>query len=546
MPSTRAEPFLLDDEQMRSYIANGYLRIDLPSVPAEVHEAIAVKLDRMLELGPNLGNNLLPHTPEFRHVLNSPEVRGALSSLLGPDYIEHPHRYCHNMAPFDEAPEDLAEAVGQRCHQDSYTPMSRPRQHYPRYARIIYYPRDTPVKHGPTHVTPGSQFNKTVTGEDRAGALPMEGPAGSLWITHFDVIHGAGINLSERTRHMIKFIYLRRYGLKAPAWKCQDLQWKNPENLEAPWDLEVAWSHMWDWMCGKEDRWDSFRTAHGNGGGNGEDLAAALEGDRPPAEMLEAIHRAAALGPRAAGAVPALAGLLNGGHQAVRAAATYALGAIGEPAVPELISRLEEAGRRGWVEGEPAYWSEGTVQMMDEAHALGAVGKPAIDPLTGLLDSAGEWGRINAAFALGEMDSRASGAVPALTRCLEDDSHRIVRTAIDALGTIADEPKTYLPRMRRFLVETRPDWEEGLTGKRSWMARDQVRVNAATAMARLGAQAGSAEEELVQALDDPCGYVSLMATDALRQLKSPSAREAVTDLVMAQRWDSSLYPERPW
>ena len=229
MPSTRAEPFLLDDEQVRSYIANGYLRIDLPSVPAEVHEAIAVKLDRMLELGPNLGNNLLPHTPEFRHVLNSPEVRGALSSLLGPDYIEHPHRYCHDMAPFDEAPEDLAEAVGQRCHQDSYTPMSRPRQHYPRYARIIYYPRDTPVKHGPTHVTPGSQFHKTVTGEDRAGALPMEGPAGSLWITHFDVIHGAGINLSERTRHMIKFIYLRRSGLKGPAWKCQDLQWKNPE-----------------------------------------------------------------------------------------------------------------------------------------------------------------------------------------------------------------------------------------------------------------------------------------------------------------------------
>ena len=52
-------------------------------MPAEVHEAIAVKLDRMHELGPNLGNNLLPHTPEFRHVLNCPEVRGALRSLLG-------------------------------------------------------------------------------------------------------------------------------------------------------------------------------------------------------------------------------------------------------------------------------------------------------------------------------------------------------------------------------------------------------------------------------------------------------------------------------
>ncbi|SVC92803.1 uncharacterized protein METZ01_LOCUS345657, partial [marine metagenome] len=258
------------------------------------------------------------------------------------------------------------------------------------------------------------------------------------------------------------------------------------------------------------------------------------------------IRQLAALGPRAAEAVSALADLLNRDHQAARAAATYALGAIGEPAVETLVAKLEDAGQTGWEEGAQANWNEGAVQMMDEAYALGAIGRLAVAPLIGLLESAGEWGRINAAFALGEMDSQAEEAVPALTRCLDDDSHRIVRTALDSLGTIGGGIDQFLPRMRRLLVESRPDWEEVLTGRRAWMPRDQVRLNVATAIARLGSAAASAEEELVTALEDPCGYVGLLATDALRHLESPTADEAVMDLVMAQRWDSSLSETRPW
>ena len=83
--STSPQPELLTDEQVRAYIANGYIKIETPSVPESVHAAIAGKLDRMLELGPNLGNNVLPHAPGLRHVLNCPEVRGALISLLGED-----------------------------------------------------------------------------------------------------------------------------------------------------------------------------------------------------------------------------------------------------------------------------------------------------------------------------------------------------------------------------------------------------------------------------------------------------------------------------
>ena len=240
----------------------------------------------------------------------------------------------------------------------------------------------------------------------------------------------------------------------------------------------------------------------------------------------------------AAEAVPALIDLLNKDHQAARAAAVYALGAIGETAVAPLIDRLADAGRRGWEENGPACWNENAVQMLDEAHALAAIG---------LLETAGEWGRLNAAFALGEMDSHAGDAVPALARCLDDESHRIVRIALDALGAIGGNASQVVPRMSRFFSESSPDWEEVVARRVTRMARDQVRVNAAAAMGRLGPRAIAAEEALIGALDDPCGYGGLYVTDALQHLGSPSAQQAVMDYVMAQRWDPSLLTEsKPW
>ena len=448
----------------------------------------------------------------------------------------------------DERPDDIAATVASRAHQDGYTPMGNPRQHYSRLARIIYYPQDTPIELGPTHVTPGTAYHKVVSDEDRASALPMVGAAGSLWITHFDVIHAAGVNLTDRVRHMIKFVYVRRCEPKAPSWNCQDDRWHNPDELLCPWDLEIAWSHLWDWMCGKRNRYESFFANHGaSTGGDIAGLIQAVSSNGPLDRLLAAVRQLAAHGAEAAAAIPALVDLLNKDHQASRTAATYALGAIGEAAVDPLIDRLVEAGGRPLEEDGPACWNENAVQMMDEAHALAAIGAAAVTPLIDLLETAGEWGRLNAAFALGEMDSAAGDAVPALARCLDDKSHRIVRTALAALGAIGGDASSLVPRMSRLLCESSPDWEEVVARRVTRMARDQVRVNAATAMARLGPLAIAAEEALVAALDDPCGYVGLYATDALQHLGSASAQQAVMDYVMAQRWDPSLLREsKPW
>ena len=96
-------------------------------------------------------------------------------SVLGPGYLEHPHRYCHPLGPVEDIPSDdeVEHRLRNNCHQDGYTPMGHPRQHYVRYARIMYYPQDSPVELGPTHVIPGTQYNRGLSDEDRANTLPV-------------------------------------------------------------------------------------------------------------------------------------------------------------------------------------------------------------------------------------------------------------------------------------------------------------------------------------------------------------------------------------
>ena len=340
--SFNSAPILLTDEQMRQYIIDGYVMLE-PSVPDDLHETIRGKLANVLETGINPGNNVLPRVPEMRHILNSPEVRGALISALGEGYIEHPHRYCHHLAPVTDPDPEPEIKLAANCHQDSYTPLGRPRQHYSRFARIMYYPQDTPIELGPTHAIPGTQFHKCLTDEDRAQAIPMEGKAGTVSLTHFDVGHAAGVNLLNQPRDMIKFIYVRASEPTAPSWDCQNLQWQNPAAIETPHNLELVWSHMWDWLCGKRDRYESFRSNGVQSATNHlHQYIAALGGVQSLTDRLRAIYNLAGLGSDAAKAVPELISMLDerpsGGAGGCR---LYAWCMIGEPAIAAVDGQVE-------------------------------------------------------------------------------------------------------------------------------------------------------------------------------------------------------------
>ena len=411
LSSAPAKPLLLSDEQMREFIVNGYLVLQ-PSVPDELHQIICRKLTEALDIGYNPGNNILPLVPEMRHIINSPEVQGALISVLGEGFFEHPHRYCHHIAPASEKSAEPAAQLIKNCHQDAYSPLARSRQHYLRNARIMYYPQDTPIELGPTHVIPGTQFNRGLTAREKASALPATGRAGTVSLTHFDLGHAAGVNLVDRPRHMVKFIYIRAAEPTAPSWDCHSSQFRKPENIRAPHDLEVAWAHHWDWLCGKEAE------------------------DQVLEHRLAASRDLAVLGPDAATAIPALLDMLEAESQAAVTAALYALGAIGKASVEPLVGRLREVGEHGVGSPSPSTGKERAIEMDPAAHGLAAIGAAAVPSLIELLGDERAWSRINAAFALGEMDSQAAAAVPALVECLNDSCSRVVRTVTDALGII--------------------------------------------------------------------------------------------------------------
>ena len=58
---------------------------------------------------------VFPEIPQLGEVLNSTIVRGALSSLLGPDYVQHPHRTMHNYGQRNH--EQAADTGDQSWHK---------------------------------------------------------------------------------------------------------------------------------------------------------------------------------------------------------------------------------------------------------------------------------------------------------------------------------------------------------------------------------------------------------------------------------------------
>ena len=75
---------LFTDEQMREFLTNGFVIIK-PDLPKSIHDTIYQKLDEVVDMDGNPGNNLLPRVPEIQDIFNHPTVRGACTSVIGPN-----------------------------------------------------------------------------------------------------------------------------------------------------------------------------------------------------------------------------------------------------------------------------------------------------------------------------------------------------------------------------------------------------------------------------------------------------------------------------
>jgi hypothetical protein len=120
------------------------------------------------------------------------------------------------------------------------------------------FPQNTPMELGPTAVMPRAQYllHQPQVGEDTHPALgdqrPVHcaGPAGTVAIVHYDMLHCASNKVVPETRHMVKFLFSRLTEpcVSGPTWAHAGSEWQGSDDAQDP-----IWRMQWDWHCGRTD-----------------------------------------------------------------------------------------------------------------------------------------------------------------------------------------------------------------------------------------------------------------------------------------------------
>ena len=389
------KPYQFNDEDMRHFIVNGFVTVK-PDFPRSFHEQVYQQTKAIFDTDGNPGNNLLPRIPEIQEVFNHSIVRGALSSLLGPDYIMHSHRHPHHNVPGSHS---------QDFHKDSYWGYDKVRHHSPHWVLAFYYPQDVVEAIGPSAVLPGTQYYNTNLHDDADEGNPLYGEAGTVTLLHFDLHHRAMANQTQKHRYMMKFEFVRMKPPIANPWQPKTPTWKSIDWEPPLGNHETMWEHIWDWLRGKG-------TSMNRDG-------SSVNGD-----------------------VSALANQLQDCSEVASLDAAYALAAVGNvnnSVVPTLINALG---------------NETEVISRSAAYGLGAVGRGAVPALIDALSNSSESVRLNAVYALAQMDVSACEAVPALARALRDPCVQVRRHAAEALGTIGESAQDAVPALIDALHDT--------------------------------------------------------------------------------------------
>ncbi len=440
------DPILLTDTQVQDYLTNGYLVLHTGH-PVVLHRRVLRQIANLYATEGNPGNDILPRVPDLYEILHDPVVDGALRSLLGADYLVHPHRHCH---------ENPSGSDGQEMHQDSYENDQNVRHHRTRWAMAFYYPQDVPLELGPTAILPASQYYESGDQAHQRAELPLCGAAGTVAVVHYDLWHRAMANTSGRHRYMVKFLFTRMSEPRAAAWDHRAAAFDTAGD-DPPAALR---RRMWDWMRAAE--WSPAAA-----GGALERWEQALE-EGTEAQRLRAAY---ALASRGADAVPHLVAALRRQAAALRERnlaadhtnpsqldAVFGLSAVGAPAVPAVAELL----------ADEAWWVRAAA-----ADVLGDMGETAgetVPQLTGALADESVWVRRNAIEALGYLGPAAATAVPALSRCLSDADSRVRHNAALTLAKLGRAASAAVPALRRTVAD-----EERYT-----------RANAAVALERIG------------------------------------------------------------
>lgn len=486
---------------MRQFVSHGYvvLKTDFST---DFHDAMSRRIQEVMSKEGNPGNNILPRVPEVQEVFRHPVIRGALGSVLGPDYIMHPHRHCHFTEPGRKV---------QSWHKDSYWGYAKVRNHHPWWAMIFYYDHAVDEPLGPSGLLAGTQYYHHRNPDAGEQDVHLLGEAGTFALIHYDLWHRGNANVSDRTRSMLKFQFVR---MQRPVVRQAVADWR-PMNGDAPPNThETIWRHQWQWL-------------HGNAASQPNTSATDEAGKRIDQlgrpdwkARLQAADALGQMGVAAAEAIPTLAALLADESEPVALNAAYALAGMGLQGIRALAEQLP---------------SEDKNTARNAAYGLAAAGAPAVQTLIEKLDHPSESARGYAAFALGEIglahNPLAEASLTKLARLVQDESAWVRRNTAEALGTLdVAEPSANDVRIEtlcRMLAD----------------ADEQARFDTALALARIGPAAAQAVPTLQRALQDDNRYVRANAVDALNRIGTAEAQRILIDYLLGSRWCSTTTPD---
>ncbi|MEM7362749.1 MAG: HEAT repeat domain-containing protein [Pseudomonadota bacterium] len=524
-----AEPILLEDDDIRRFIADGFLMLHAgltPEFHAEVAEELAFSMKYEM---PPAGDNVVARIPELARLMEAPIVNGAMISLLGENFVWSPHRATHNSEPLEGRLADYdpfangpkmgkGSLSGSGWHQDGHSIAGRSRWHTPRATNMFYFPHDTPLEMGPTRLLAGSHWYANLRQLVREQLVYEAIPAGTVVITDFDMGHGGTPNFSTTSRYMVKFIGLRQETPIRPSWNNSESTWVLPRGLRNPAPVSEACTAVWNWMRGEP------RTA------------GITDCNKPTVALIDA---------------------LNGSDQNERLQAIYTLAARGETVVDNVRDKLlTSAGldrHLSPAEDDIAYYGYSEDMSLrhfshrqfvpeDATLVLSAMGEAAVPTLDQLIEHEDPWIRINAAYAFGELGPSVAGQYADKVGALLDEPFgTVVRAAIDALCSLTTFGESTAARLCHVIegVDVPADWEEPIMGE-SWTTLNQVRfVSCWALLARItaGDPPPCTEAALVAALDETNGYIPAAACEGLRRLATPSALDAAVSYLSSHRFD---------
>lgn len=447
-PPMQTVPHLLTDDQMQDFIYTGMHAVS-SSLPASVHAAIHEDLAAWFAAHDNPGNDIPARVPALKAVFEDPAVIGALTSILGPDYLIHRHRHCHNHQP---------GASAQDMHKD-YPAVGNVRDHHPRLVLILYYPQQVRPDMGPTAVQPGSQYYMSPQEDIEEIALCCEG--GTVVITHYDIWHRATANRSSDTRYMVKFLGVRTQEPTQPTWQSDSPEWTHPGDTSLHHD--DLCKHLWRWYRGESTHPPS--TAE-NGAGLASDGSEYSERKR--------VNR------------------------------YYKMSASGEEALPDLMTAMIAEAEEKW-EANQAKGDFTNPGQLDSIFGLAATGVPAVQPLIEHLSHTDARVRSAAAVTLGVMGASARRAAEALGDALKDENEWVRRNAAEALGNIGFGAGKAVPALIAALEDKRPvsPWS---------LSKDGFRENVMMALLKIIPTEKRGDYPVFSVLTaDPSEYVSRCA-----------------------------------